>query len=261
MLFVKKNQFFKHFCIFYYIFTFVLLASVLGSWIYGGFFASLPFFYQDGFILEGFATSCTFNFIDKNFQTKIIVINMFIFGFLIPVITLTIFYFLLFFEIRRYSRYKKVRKSESITNSRAINREISYTTQARQCVTYGATNDSRAIRNISSNVSKKNPQKLLLNNGINKIFLLSAEVKIIKTSIIIVVSFCLSWLPYSLVALISQFSENPENFVTPLSLWLATIFAKGSAVHNPLIYIFLSKRFRKKCLRFYQNLKRICFHR
>lgn len=232
----------------------------MGSWIYGSIFASLPFIYQDGFILEGFLTSCTFNFIEKNFYTRIIVINMILFGFLIPIISLILFYSLLYIAIRQYNRCRtKNIDQELLKKRRFVKNDASLTTQGLQIVTYGLTDDSKSIKKLSR-VFHNNPNRILINNS-NEVFPMRAEVKVIKTSIIIVLAFCLSWLPYTIVALVSQFGENRQNIVTPLTLWLATVFAKASAVHNPLIYVFTSKRLRIKLSRYFNLLKRICVNK
>jgi hypothetical protein len=71
------------------------------------------------------------------------------------------------------------------------------------------------------------------------------EWQITKNSIVIISAFCLAWLPYGLISMFAQFSENREQFVTPHTTILPVLFAKTSVVLNPIIYFLKNKNFRK----------------
>jgi len=74
------------------------------------------------------------------------------------------------------------------------------------------------------------------------------EIQVTKFTILIIISFCASWLPYTILAIIGQFSSNRETIVTPYSAYYATLFAKSSTVFNPILYLIL----KQKCkLKFY----------
>ena len=74
------------------------------------------------------------------------------------------------------------------------------------------------------------------------------EMQVTKFTILIIISFCASWLPYTILAIIGQFSTNRETIVTPYSAYCATLFAKSSTVFNPILYLIL----KQKCkLKFY----------
>nr|BBA21101.2 rhodopsin [Ambigolimax valentianus] len=69
------------------------------------------------------------------------------------------------------------------------------------------------------------------------------EIKTAKVSLTIVLAFLLSWTPYATVALIAQF--GPVELVTPYVSEIPVMFAKASAMHNPLIYALSHPRFRE----------------
>ena len=71
----------------------------------------------------------------------------------------------------------------------------------------------------------------------------NAEMKLAKISIVIVTQFLLSWSPYAIVALLAQF--GPIEWVTPYAAQLPVMFAKASAIHNPMIYSVSHPKFRE----------------
>jgi len=71
----------------------------------------------------------------------------------------------------------------------------------------------------------------------------SAEMRLAKISIVIVSQFILSWSPYAIVALLAQF--GPLEWVTPYAAQLPVMFAKASAIHNPMIYSVSHPKFRE----------------
>nr|P24603.1 RecName: Full=Rhodopsin [Loligo forbesii]CAA40108.1 rhodopsine [Loligo forbesii] len=72
----------------------------------------------------------------------------------------------------------------------------------------------------------------------------NAEMKLAKISIVIVTQFLLSWSPYAVVALLAQF--GPIEWVTPYAAQLPVMFAKASAIHNPMIYSVSHPKFRER---------------
>ncbi|KAH9498863.1 hypothetical protein Btru_004890 [Bulinus truncatus] len=70
-----------------------------------------------------------------------------------------------------------------------------------------------------------------------------AEIKTARIAMTIVITFLLSWVPYATVALIAQF--GPAELVTPYVSELPVMFAKASAMHNPMIYALSHPRFRE----------------
>ncbi|XP_013407359.1 rhodopsin, GQ-coupled-like [Lingula anatina] len=80
---------------------------------------------------------------------------------------------------------------------------------------------------------------------------LKSEVKVVKMTMVILLLFCLSWIPYSVVALIGTFGDATQ--ISPLTAGIPVIFAKSSAMYNPVIYTFYHQGFRRELRR-----RRIC---
>ncbi|GFO38435.1 rhodopsin [Plakobranchus ocellatus] len=70
-----------------------------------------------------------------------------------------------------------------------------------------------------------------------------AEIKTARIAMTIIITFLLSWVPYATVALIAQF--GPQEVITPYVSELPVMFAKASAMHNPLIYALSHPKFRE----------------
>ncbi|XP_059167105.1 rhodopsin-like [Physella acuta] len=70
-----------------------------------------------------------------------------------------------------------------------------------------------------------------------------AELKTARIAMTIITSFLLSWTPYATIVLIAQF--GPTELVTPYVCELPIVFAKASAMHNPLIYSLSHPKFRE----------------
>ena len=68
------------------------------------------------------------------------------------------------------------------------------------------------------------------------------EIKVAKIAMSILVLYLLSWLPYATVALIGMFGD--ASFVTPFWAEIPVLFAKASAMHNPLVYALSHPKFR-----------------
>ncbi|RUS81783.1 hypothetical protein EGW08_010475, partial [Elysia chlorotica] len=69
-----------------------------------------------------------------------------------------------------------------------------------------------------------------------------SEIKTARIAMTIIITFLLSWTPYATVALIAQF--GPQELITPYVSELPVMFAKASAMHNPLIYALSHPKFR-----------------
>ncbi|XP_041946137.1 parapinopsin-like [Alosa sapidissima] len=75
-----------------------------------------------------------------------------------------------------------------------------------------------------------------------------AEAKVACMVVAMVLAFLVSWMPYSVLALVVVF--DPEVKVGPLVAMLPVYLAKSSTVYNPLIYIFMNKQFQKYAVPF-----------
>lgn len=77
---------------------------------------------------------------------------------------------------------------------------------------------------------------------------MQTELKTAKVSLIIILVFCISWLPYATMALIGEFGD--KTLVTRLGAGIPCLCAKFSTVINPLVYALLHPKFRGKLFKF-----------
>ncbi|XP_069463751.1 opsin-3 [Ambystoma mexicanum] len=76
--------------------------------------------------------------------------------------------------------------------------------------------------------------------------ILRYEKKVAKMCFLMISTFLLCWTPYAVVSLLVATAHG--NLVTPTAAIVPSFFAKSSTAYNPVIYIFMSRKFRR-CLR------------
>ena len=96
---------------------------------------------------------------------------------------------------------------------------------------------------------KSEPEEFIEKIKLIKI-IVKAETKIVKFTSIIILIFFISWFPYSLIALVGQFSDNRKKYITPKTAFFPFIFAKISSALNPLFFILTNTR----CLNYYKAI-------
>nr|BAO73879.1 opsin [Hasarius adansoni] len=72
----------------------------------------------------------------------------------------------------------------------------------------------------------------------------SAEVRIAKTAMCVVLLFLTSWIPYILVAFITSFSDQKLKRITPIISMIPAMTIKGSACFDPFFYALSHPRYR-----------------
>ena len=61
------------------------------------------------------------------------------------------------------------------------------------------------------------------------------ELETAKAIALMVGLYCVSWLPYTVVAMIGTYGDQSQ--ITPLTSVIPGIFAKASTVYNPIVYV------------------------
>jgi hypothetical protein len=103
------------------------------------------------------------------------------------------------------------------------------------------------IPNTKAN-SRIKPFSLVRNS--NRKFFIHREVKVAKIILLKVILFSIAWSPYLVIAIIAQFSENLELYVTPYTTTLPALFAKTSIIYNALVYTLT----HRDCRNYFNNL-------
>ncbi|KAF7669908.1 hypothetical protein LDENG_00115380 [Lucifuga dentata] len=75
--------------------------------------------------------------------------------------------------------------------------------------------------------------------------ILRYEKKVAAMFLLMISCFLLCWTPYAVVSMIEAFGR--KSMVSPTVAIIPSFFAKSSTAYNPLIYVFMSRKFRR-CL-------------
>ncbi|KAJ8359803.1 hypothetical protein SKAU_G00163280 [Synaphobranchus kaupii] len=73
--------------------------------------------------------------------------------------------------------------------------------------------------------------------------ILRYEKKVAVMFLLMISCFLLCWTPYAVVSMLEAFGKN--HVITPTVAIIPSFFAKSSTAYNPIIYIFMSRKFRR----------------
>ena len=179
------------------------------------------------FVLEGFGTSCTFDYVSKDFWDRLFTLTLVIGGFLIPLSVILFAYAFILTKLSQRARHliqysKNAQCSNEQNITYALNR-LNLSDESR--IHLGSTISSNNHNSTMENVRR-------------------AETRATRTSLVICTIFCSAWGPYALMAIISTFGfDYLVNAYTTSMLGLCT---KVAACVNPLIYALSLNRFREE---------------
>lgn len=74
--------------------------------------------------------------------------------------------------------------------------------------------------------------------------------KVLKSIILYVSFFCISWTPYVIIVLLAQFGTDIQNYVNPYTTSLPALIAKISSIHNPILFTLSNK----ECRNYFKSL-------
>ena len=188
------------------------LVFIAISWFYSIFWMSLVLS-KKGFFLEGLLISCTFDYLSRDFSSRLIMLSMLIGGFLVPFFIILFFYFLIWRLLRVNSSLGKFYFFSSITK-KSLNPSIRSPKTARQ-----------------QEEEKQN----------SYIIFFKKEITIVKRIVLMIMTFCVAWLPYTIFVIYGQFGNDTRLYVTPYTTSLPAMFAKSSSIYNPIIYVLTNK--------------------
>jgi r-opsin len=202
------------------------ICLIMFTWLYGSFWSIVPIFTPNNYVPEGFLTSCTFDYLDQSTNSFIAIMLMNLCGFVVPLVTTSLFYILISVHIKSHYSYLKKYYDYGLTNSFRSN-----------------SVDTRLTKTNDEMITEKNTKFNQKKKAKAKATRLSAELRLLRSSVITVLMFCLAWSPYAIISLLAQYSPNRSEYVTPSTVMLPTLFAKTSAVTNPILYAFTNQDF------------------
>ena len=202
------------------------------SWVYSLVWAVLPFFTKNRYALEGFLTSCSFDYISKNYSNRIVIALIFIGGFFLPLIMIVLFYILLVALLRKneaYLAYQEDRNEKTNESHLCLNELNLSNNKELPIITVERNSDNFASTKSRKNISIYSKR----------------DIKLIKMVCLIVLMFVIAWTPYAVVTFAAQFGSNIEAYINPYTTSLPALFAKASSIYNPLIYTLNNKEIRR----------------
>lgn len=192
----------------------LIKGCILFIWLYSAGWMIPEFFAPNGFVLEGFLTHCSFDYISRDRFTRLYMIIIFSFGFFLPLGLIIVLNILIWNRLRSSNKRFQAFKLSNANNN----------------------------NNNTSNKQSLTSESILVPKG--AFFVKMNDLKLIKTLLLMIVIFCVAWAPYAIITLIAQFGSHISNYITPYTTSLPALFAKISTFMNPLIYSLRDKNCR-----------------
>ena len=255
----------------------------------------MPFFSPNQYVIEGFQTSCSFDYIDQSTFTRVMVITSNIFGFCVPITIIITCYILIFFYLKKNSKSIYLNKhrrqtgfldnESSLKNSGDLlpNSMINFKTTRSKSVIgkslslndalndISSLNRQPSLKRVNSYIGQTYHHTAVVNKNISAFIRRSSrffrkknfneEWQITHNSIFIISLFCLTWLPYSILSLVGHFSALNEKYITPKMTLFPVLCAKLSSILNAVLYMNGNKNFKRKFKKLLKSLfkrKTVC---
>jgi len=242
---------------------------IILTWVSSSLIITPQIFSTNGFFLEGFLISCTFDYFSRDIKSRLLLGYMIVFGYLIPIIIITFSYVSLYKLIKTKNTEDYNSQMGQSTRRRMRSNSSFYTEHEFDLVhlykIYNKNNKKTSLNQADEEIDeliknqarqcdrfefRRNAIRAYLIIDKSRHFQLEREIKVAKVILIKVIFFCFAWTPYVIVVLIAQFSSNIEQYITPETTSLPSLFAKSSIIFNALIYTLT----QKECCSFYFKL-------
>ena len=190
----------------------------------------MPLFSKNHYVLEGFLTTCSFDYINRDFHSRIYHIILFGFGFVFPFSIFIVFYTLTYKALKSKGNFIRQNTDNGLELEQMKQKSHNSLLKNKQ----NRKNDEE----MNNSGSGKN--RLNLYYTIRK-----REIKLTKIIRINFTFFCIAWIPYAIVTIYAQFGPNSKHFITPWTTSIPALTAKLSSVYNPIIYVVTSQDCKK----------------
>ncbi|CAH1795196.1 unnamed protein product [Owenia fusiformis] len=202
-------------------------------WLYSITLALPPLIGWSKYILDGYGVSCTFDYLTQSPANIAYIATVYAGGFFLPLLIIVYNYT----KIMRYLGKHNKEMGQVSMQMRSIRTD----SIRSNSVKYHRSSSTRSMHCSGRIQSVKERTKKRRLNAILKAR--EKELKVLKISIAAVFLFCLAWLPYALVCLMSI--TGYHQVIGPSTAAIPSIFAKASAIYNPLLYGMLHPRIRR----------------
>ncbi|KER28192.1 hypothetical protein T265_13638, partial [Opisthorchis viverrini] len=238
--------------------------ALLLIWLWSTLWTILPFFGIGRYVMEGFLTGCTFDYLSNDRSSIIFSSCLFLGGFVCP-------FALICFSYARKSK-------QSLYQPEKVNKKICGSPTGRYVMegfltgcTFDYLSNDRSSIIFSSCLFlggfvcpfalicfsyarilwliRKSKQSLYQPEKVNKKICGSptayrkVSFRTVKTTSVLISMYLVAWGPYAVVTLLSVFGYH--NHLTPIGTELPGLFAKTSALYNPIVYVIRNGSSRK----------------
>lgn len=182
-------------------------------------------------------------------------LSLFFGGFFIPMTIILFFYSRILVHI--HSRLNELSQFKSQENSNSPGNTLDNKSASKKLVIEEEEEEKEKLKQSTNNEqvvieSKKTGyqsmdcSQALTTKSIYCARLVRSELKLTKCIFLSVFFFCITWLPYAIMALYLQFSRDRDSgrFVTPYISSMPILLSKTSAILNPLIFTLNDPKFK-----------------
>ena len=219
-------------------------------WVYSSVFSSLPLFgVYSRYVPEGYLTSCSFDYVSDDPESKIFIFIYFLAAFCVPLTIIIFSYTGIIVAVRRSQlTFSSIPEAKSSSSGYKLSRSKA-TTPEPEIATVSKSQDRPTSRLSQMTTSSKASSN---NNNRQQ----NMEIKLAKISAVLISLWVISWTPYAIVALIGIFSSN-KSILTPSFSMVPALFAKAAAIIDPFVYGLSHPRFRSELKRMIFRTKRV----
>ncbi len=156
---------------------------ICATWAYSLIWVSLQLGSRHGYVLEGFLTSCSFDYLSRDVYTRVFMMSMIAGGFLLPLVFLLTFLILTKRALDSYSKNFEIHFRNSLNRSTNI-LTASWRGEAKS--------SKQTENNTKTNKTETRVVKSSLDTGIS---FQKRQNKVIKTILLYVIAFSIAWTP------------------------------------------------------------------
>ena len=226
---------------------------VVSTWIYSLIWSSLQLFSVNRFVLEGLLTSCSFDYLSRDFKSRFLIITMFIGGFLIPFITINIFYILTNHSLKSRNKFFRYQVRTSIIKKGLVAEDnLLLNESVKTKKKESSSNDLESIPDTTvvklfriKELMRLESNKLSTSSNDAQFFnlLIKREKKLVRTIILNIALFCIAWVN-TIYLFFNKFEHNISFFCYKGTLRnchaFISIRQQYRILHNSLYNIYTS---------------------
>jgi r-opsin len=194
-----------------------------------------PVFGWSRYTLEGFLTTCSFDYITLTWSNRAFVAYLYALGFVLPCALIAFSYVCIATALHRHNiKHNTLRRRNSVNDTAAID--------GQNTVRPLVTHDSPVmitVPNVTSVIITSESGTRTATTNVNDG---RREHKAMMTIVYVFGAFLLAWLPYALLGAFGQMGGTL--LITPYFAATAGVLAKSSRAYNPIIYAIADKQFQ-----------------